>query len=391
MIQIIDTRRGFEALREEWTRLLRQSDADCLFLTWEWLFTWWTHLAGARELFILTVRAGAELVAIAPFARAAPGLTPLQPLRTLEFVGSGVVGSDYLDIIAKRGAGHDAVAEIAAYLADRGGILDLALLRAERSLAGDLAARLSASGWTRVRRRTDVCPFIRLDGHTWESYLRTLGAEHRYNFNRRLKQAQRNFTVRFDRAQSPDECRQALSQLIMLHNLRWQGHGGSDAFHAPDVVAFHHEMTQLALDRGWLRLLVLSLDGVAVAALYGFVYQRTFSFYQSGYDPRYRKHSVGLLAMGLAIRSAIDDGAVEYDLLHGDEAYKFHWAKEVRRLEHLELYGADGRALLARRLRTVTRAVRRTAKQVLPPVVGDRLAAARRVGVWKGLYGAWTR
>ena len=77
-----------------------------------------------------------------------------------------------------------------------------------------------------------------------------------------------------------------------------------------------------------------------VAALYGFFYQRVFYFYQSGYDPRYRKHSVGLVTMGLAIKSAIEDGAEEYDMLHGDESYKFQWAKDVRELEHLELYRA---------------------------------------------------
>src|ERR1019366_3006589 len=44
---------GFEALRDEWGELLESSDADCLFLTWEWLSTWWKHLAGDRRLAIL--------------------------------------------------------------------------------------------------------------------------------------------------------------------------------------------------------------------------------------------------------------------------------------------------------------------------------------------------
>ncbi len=57
-------------------------------------------------------------------------------------------------------------------------------------------------------------------------------------------------------------------------------------------------MSRLALDRRWLRLFVLRLDGVPVAALYGFLYQRVFYFYQSGYDPRYSKHSVGLVDDG---------------------------------------------------------------------------------------------
>src|SRR5207245_43184 len=83
-----------------------------------------------------------------------------------------------------------------------------------------------------------------------------------------------------------------------------------------------------APDRGWLRLSELRLDGRPAASLYGFRYRDTFSFYQSGFDPAYARDSVGLVTMGLAIRSAIEEGAAEYDLLHGDEAYKFQWARE---------------------------------------------------------------
>ena len=62
--------------------------------------------------------------------------------------------------------------------------------------------------------------------------------------------------------------------------------------------------------------------------------------------------------MGLAIKSAIEDGAEEYDMLHGDESYKFQWAKDVRELEHLELYAPDARATMARRVRVASRAFR---------------------------------
>lgn len=389
MIDRVDTRDGFERLRPEWTRLLHASAADGLFLTWEWLFTWWQHLAGDRRLFILTVRSGGELIAIAPFAQAAPRVASLLPLPSLQFLGTGTVGSDYLDIIVRRGCEKQAIELLEKYLVDQGIVLELAQLHSQRSQAAALAGLLTERGWSRLGRPSGVCPFIDLKGHTWDSYLATLGSEHRYNFNRRFKQANRNFNCQFELARTPEECRDALGRLIALHNLRWQGHGGSDAFDSAPVVQFHHAMTRLALDRQWLRLFVLRLDAVPVAALYGFLYQRVFYFYQSGYDPGYRKHSVGLLTMGLAIKSAIEEGAEQFDMLHGDESYKFHWAKEVRELEHLELYAPDARALVARQLRVVSRAASMTARKVLPKTIAERISAARRLGVWKGLYGAW--
>ena len=66
-IECIDSTWGFTALRPEWNALLRDSASDCPFLTWEWLHTWWTHLSGSSRLRIAAVRAGSELVALAPF------------------------------------------------------------------------------------------------------------------------------------------------------------------------------------------------------------------------------------------------------------------------------------------------------------------------------------
>ena len=64
------------------------SDSDCLFLTWEWLFTWWKHLAGDRQLAILAVRSGGKLVALAPFCLRPASLSRRRPLPVLEFLGN---------------------------------------------------------------------------------------------------------------------------------------------------------------------------------------------------------------------------------------------------------------------------------------------------------------
>jgi len=76
----------FEAMRDEWNELLKSSACDCLFLTWEWLYTWWKYLREDRRLHIVAVRRGAELIAIAPLALIPQGsfnprLVPLQSFK----------------------------------------------------------------------------------------------------------------------------------------------------------------------------------------------------------------------------------------------------------------------------------------------------------------------
>jgi CelD/BcsL family acetyltransferase involved in cellulose biosynthesis len=113
-----------------------------------------------------------------------------------------------------------------------------------------------------------------------------------------------------------------------------------------------------------------------VAGLYGFQYRATFYFMQAGFDPAYRKQSVGLLAMGLAIKNAIDDGMDECDMLRGDEAYKFHWARERRELGRLELYPPRLSALLYKRVQSMGRAGKTAVLRALPMV--NRTAMSRR-------------
>lgn len=370
IVDRVETLPAFEKLREEWNDLLEASATESLFLTWEWLYPWWKHLAEERRLSILAARSGGELVALAPFALRPAGLWPFP---YLEFLGTGSVGSDYLDLIVRRRKEEAAHQALAACLTRSKVALALTQLHRGHCLAEGLAERLTKQeSWKLVETATDICPFIRLSGQTWDSYIASLGSEHRYNFRRRLKNLKQRFDVRFEQALSEDERREALDHLVALHQMRWRERGGSNAFHSRELVSFHEEFSRLALERGWLRLFILRLDGKPAASLYGFRYHRIFYFYQSGFDPSYGKFSVGLVAMGLSIKKAIEEGAEEYDLLHGDESYKFHWARQSRALGRLEIYPPSAHGWLHQGTVSLGRALKRVAKQLLRKTVEQK-------------------
>ena len=378
VVQRIEDPAAFQALREEWDELLAASLADSFFLTWEWLYAWWTHLAGDRRLFLLVARQGGRLVAIAPLSLRARRVAGVLPLRSVEFLGADRLSSDYLDVIVRRGWEAEAIPALAQYLADARLALKLASVRRAGCAAAALSRALTQRRWRMLETPTAVCPFIDLSGHTWESYLGTLESKPRNDFLRLLKNLTKKFSVRLEPASSEPQRREFMVHLVRLHNLRWQNLGGSDALHTADLVAFHDEVSRVTLERGWLRLFVLWLDGQPVASLYGFRYGRTFYFVQTGFDPAYGRHAVGLITVGLTIKSAIAEGAEEYDFLRGDEAYKFRWAREVRHLATLEVYPRGAPELLYRRTQRLTAVAKRIARQTLPRTVIDRVIAARQ-------------
>jgi CelD/BcsL family acetyltransferase involved in cellulose biosynthesis len=102
----------------------------------------------------------------------------------------------------------------------------------------------------------------------------------------------------------------------------FERHAQNKAFHAALADAF----TQT--DR--LRLYFLEADGDVVAALYGYEYEGRFAYYQSGFDPRWGRHSVGSLLLAWTIDDCIARGIGEFDFLRGDETYKRRWAHSDR-------------------------------------------------------------
>src|SRR5437016_885734 len=127
MVKLIATEEEFSELRQEWNPLLESSASTCVFLTHEWLSAWWKHLSGRRKLSILTARDGGRLIGVIPLAMRAPQYPRMMP-RLVEFIASGVIGSDYLDAIIERSREPEVLGAFAEELRRWGLMLQLSQL-----------------------------------------------------------------------------------------------------------------------------------------------------------------------------------------------------------------------------------------------------------------------
>jgi CelD/BcsL family acetyltransferase involved in cellulose biosynthesis len=313
------------------------------------------------------------------------GLLPLcaerSPLggRRLVFMGEGIVGSDYLGIVARAADEPRLARAFAEYL----GAEAYDELSLDGILRGDplLPALEGVLPATRAEVETRYpCPHITLDGD-FDSYLADLPDGTGPQWRRRLRWLEKRPGFEIERLTDPAALVVGLDALFELHHKRWSVEGGSDAIDSPAVEAFHRLAGRDLGERGWARLYLLQVEGAARAALYGFRHGDRFAFYQAGYDPEWRQRSVGTVLLGHVVRECFAEGVREYDFLRGSEPYKLKWANGWRETVRLRARDASLRARLHDAGRTAYWRLREAGKRALPPSTLDwARRAKKRIG-----------
>jgi CelD/BcsL family acetyltransferase involved in cellulose biosynthesis len=355
-VEIVDSASAFEALAPEWNGLLASSRAQGVFLSHEWLLTSARHFSAPGELLVLTIRDRRTLIGALPLARRE---RPARPLPTVEFIGERDLAGDFLDVIVKPGREDDVADALGREIAELPAVLDLAAVPHESLGAHALSASLGRAGWDRSVRPWVTCPFVPLTGHTVESYIATLTSHHRSNFTRRLRTLERTFGLSFTLVTGDAERQAAIDALAHLSVERWRGRGGSAAFGTPQFIGFHQDVTSALQAAGWLRLFVLRLGDRIGAIVYATCCARKYALYQHGFAPQFARFGAGQVAVGLAIRHAIEEGATEFDFLRGAEPYKFDWTQSSRELVLIELSPPGWRGQLHRAAKRAKHAARR--------------------------------
>lgn len=379
VVQTVSDGRSFAALRSEWTALHEQSDAG-IFTRWEWIYPWYLRIGAKVEPLILIARSPqGELLGLLPLA-----LSTVQaggrPLRRLGFLGDSYVGSDYLDVIAKRGLEEPVTRAFLALIAssvDQWDLVDLLDLSLESQTLRWAQQIFPASQFELRYSDRFVCPYERFEPQeSFEQFLKRTARKD--NYNRRRRWLEREAGLRIEVATAPTKLEVPMAAFFRLHRLRWAEDGGSSGIRGPAVESFHRDATALLAEAGKLRLYTLFANGVATASVYGLVHGGKFIYYQSGYDPQWRSKSVGLVLVGETFRDAISLGLGEFDFLRGTEAYKADWTSKQRKTVAMRIFPRGGQGAWLERFEESTSLAKRLAKALLPASAVDGIRRYRQ-------------
>lgn len=327
---------GLDEVRAEWAALAEAAGNP--FATPEWCELWLGHIgSGLEQLFFASRRKDGTPAAIVPLV-----VTRGRYVRKARFLGFGP--SNELGPIASPADREAAAVVLREALAATRGEWDAFI--GEHLPGSGWASRLGA---TLVGRKAD--PVVRGQWESWDDYL----ASRSSNFRQELRRKERRLRERglsFREVRDAGELDGALDVLFELHRARW-GEQASRWFAGRE--AFQREFSRVALERGWLRVSLMELEGRPVAAYHGLRFGESEWSYQFGRDPAEDGSSVGLLVAAHAVRRSIEEGAAAFRLGPGDQPYKLRFATGDDGLETVgRARGLRGRAaLIAARRRGV--------------------------------------
>jgi CelD/BcsL family acetyltransferase involved in cellulose biosynthesis len=283
---------------------------DCIFVLPEWMKVWWTRFSNRPKCHLISIKKQETLL----------GLAPLQiDNHRASLVGSTDV-CDYLDFIVSDGKETEFFEVLFDYLSRQNAkYLDLGLLRPDSTVLENLINVAQARGCKVTTQSEDIALELDLPA-TWDDYLGQLKGKQRHEIKRKLRRLNEAGEIKLRVVSSPEDIGRQLPAFFELFKL---SSGEKAIFMTDRIRSFFRELFVTMADAGLLRLYVLELNAVQVAMSLCFDFNNTRHLYNSGFDPRFRALSVGLLCKVLSIKDAIEQGRRKYDFLKGAEVYKY--------------------------------------------------------------------
>ncbi|CUW28594.1 GNAT family N-acetyltransferase [Streptomyces reticuli] len=315
--ELVTDEAAFAALGPAWGRLYGRCAAATPFQSHAWLHSWWLSYGRPGRLRLLVVRAGRELVAVAPLMlvhRPLPALVPL-----------GAPISDYTDVLLDDGDNGRAAGALTEALADaaRTALVDFREVR-----PGGAVERVY-DRWRGPRRTVRDSPCLELPAVPMDELIARLpsgksGQRARAQLRRLTALGVRRRVVGAEGVEA------ALGRLLELHRLQWQGRKVTGEHLRPRFREHLVRAVGEMVRSGNAVVTEFLLDGEVVVVDVTLLSGSLAGGYLYGAHPglRQRKADVAVMLLEACAEHSGGGQRGTLSLLRGDEPYKRHWRPE---------------------------------------------------------------
>ena len=341
LIEVIKDWEGFSNLKIVWHSLLQQSDADNVFLTWEWIDCWRKTRNKEVKPLIVVIKEQGEVVAIAPFYRQNYRLIQIKNYQALRFLGDQSSGSEYSNFIVKKENSLELKEQLWRYLLSREIKHDWDFIWFTNISSWTVGGKTLLQALTKVQKLHFYSRSVEFSqvclNDLPEDILPILSKSLRTNIRQTRRRLDKLGDWKIEIIDQSFDLQKQLEQLFSLHNKHWEKLGGGTFQRRPELAAFYRSFVPLALEKGWLKLLSLESEGIVQAMQLGYIYNNRFLAIQEGYNPDFLP-GVGQVLRHFSYTHCQKNGVVDYDFLGVYTDHKRRWLAEKKLGENLFIW-----------------------------------------------------
>lgn len=333
-VEVIRDQAALLAMGHEWDALVERAGIDHPFLRHDWVCSWWECFGSGKELYVVAVRAGEQLIGLAPLMRTRSRMYGL-PVRRLELIAND--HTPRFDLVIADGA-DEVYVEIVNHLSTQAPSWDVVMLPELPGTSRTVAVLQRLAHAKSMRSGVWVAgssPKISLAG-SFDAFMATLSANRRATLRKRMRRLQQLGPVAIEVVGDVAELPEALQDGMRIEAAAWKGAAGTAIASDQHVRRFYSQIAERAAKSKTLQLLFLKVAGKRIAFAYCLRQGRTLYLLKTGYDPEYAEHSPFNVLMQLTIEAAFRDGIETFDLLGSDDPWKVAWTS--LRTERLWLF-----------------------------------------------------
>ena len=329
-IEAINNINDLLRLKAIWNDLLKHSGSATPFLTFEWLTTWWDCYNNGKQLFVLIAREDGEIVGIAPLYIEKKVYYKLIPLKKICFLGTGI--SDYLDFFIAKNR-EQVLNAFFNYLYTHRKLWSILRLREinESSPNFPILQNIVAQNSKIKLDELNICPYIEIS-KTWDSYYASLSKNFRQDLRTQFNRMKKNDVSYKILKDTKDFDGELLNQLLTIH---------LQNITAKNKTSF----LQTAAGKKFLTSILTAWQNEDICILYSlkigeniaayalcFRFEKKMYYWLVGIEREYEFYSPGKILLHDLLLEIFRLGIlIEFDLLRGEEEYKYRWTDKERK------------------------------------------------------------
>jgi hypothetical protein len=314
-------------LKDKWDNTLDRCIEDNIFLTWEKMAPSVNYMAPNSFPKILCAIEKNELVGIAPLRTTHKGLKGPFGYNIIEPLTNG--DTDYTGLIMADQREQCLYEFFIQLYSEKN--WDLMYFSDLPQTSPTLILIKNAINIPKFEiEKGAICPFIEIP---------TSKEELLASLNKKLEKKLRKSLTKLEREHGRVELKnyyeigsleQTIQILINLHQKRWTTRGISGRFVNNKSRNITLQTAKYFAEKDWLRLYFLTINDKPVAVELNLEYKGKMYCHLKGFDINYYKYRVGSLLTLKVLEKCIEKGITEYDLMQGEDSYKFEWTNKFR-------------------------------------------------------------